>query len=103
SVRWSAELCSDAERTLWGRLAVFRAGFDLEAARYVCGDQTQISFNERMLGLIDKSIISRADKNASTPRFLLLETMRDYAENELTEDELLAEVRLRHAEWYRSR
>lgn len=36
-VDWSYELCSEHERLLWGRLAVFPAGFDLQAAEEVCG------------------------------------------------------------------
>ena len=36
-VDWSYELCTGHERLLWARLAVFPAGFDLQAAEEVCG------------------------------------------------------------------
>jgi non-specific serine/threonine protein kinase len=35
-VDWSHGLCSEAERSLWGRLSVFSGGLDLDAAESVC-------------------------------------------------------------------
>ncbi|WP_113699631.1 LuxR C-terminal-related transcriptional regulator [Nonomuraea lactucae] len=99
---WSFELCSAAERAAWGRLSVFFGTFSLAAAEEVCaGDEIALEEVPGVLAaLADKSILVREEHNAS-PRYRLLETVRQYGRALLagTDEEPL--VRRRHRDHYR--
>jgi predicted ATPase/DNA-binding CsgD family transcriptional regulator len=80
SVDWSHDLLSEAERTLFRRLAVFLGGFTLDAAAQVCADD-EIPTREvfgLLAALVDKSLV-QADDHGSVVRYRLLETIRQYA------------------------
>jgi non-specific serine/threonine protein kinase len=100
SFDWSFELCSPAERRLWPRLAVFAGSFSLDAVAGVCADEDLPA--EGMLdvvaGLVDKSIVLR-EEAAGDVRYRLLETVREYGRQRLSEDALAA-LRRRHRDWY---
>ena len=101
SVDWSHALLSEPERTLFRRLAVFRAGFDLNAAR-VIGDgdpAQQHEVLERLAQLVDKSLVV-AENAGDRTRFRLLETVRHYAMEKLRESGEADEVRTRHRDYY---
>ncbi len=101
SLDWSYDLCSPEERLLWVRLAVFRGGFDLDAAEAVCAEDGLKA--EAVVGLVaalvDKSIVikERADSFA---RYRLLETIRDFGWAKLVETGELTMLRRRHRDWY---
>ena len=61
---WSFQLCSEHERLLWTRLAVFAGGFDLDAFGAVCtgGDLTREHVLEALLGLMDKPIVTQEER-----------------------------------------
>lgn len=80
SVEWSHALLTEPERVLFGRLAVFLGGFDLDAAEAVAGGghvQRYQVLDELTL-LVDKSLVVAADTTGRT-RYRLLETMRQHA------------------------
>jgi len=68
SITWSYDLCSPAGRLLWTRLSVFSGGFSLAAAEAVCGggDLPAADVLETLIGLVDQSIVLRADVTDST-------------------------------------
>jgi predicted ATPase/DNA-binding CsgD family transcriptional regulator len=99
-VQWSYDTLADAERRLLARLAVFRDGFDLAAAEYVAGTDAPPPA-ERTVGLltelVDRSLIQvRHDGDA---RYALLETIRAFAAQRLSEMGDEAITRRRHLEW----
>ncbi len=101
SVDWSHALLSEPERTLFRRLAAFRAGFDLDAAR-VIGDgdpAQQHEVLERLTQLVDKSLVV-AENAGDRTRFRLLETVRHFAMEKLRESGEADEVRTRHRDYY---
>ena len=92
-LEWSHALLSDAERTVFRRLAVFVGGFTLEAAQQVAHDETMDEWQvlDHLGGLVDKSLVV-AD-TGDPPRYGLLETTRAYALERLAaagETELIA-------------
>jgi predicted ATPase/DNA-binding SARP family transcriptional activator len=89
TIAWSHGLLSAEERRAFARLAVFRGGFDLEAAEAVC----DVGF-DLVCALVDKSLLYRADE-----RFSMLETIREYAYERLAGAGEAQEVAHRHAEW----
>ena len=91
TIEWSYELLSSEEKQIFHRLAVFAGSFSVEAAEGVC--ETDL---ETLAALVDKSLLRRTDDG----RFFMLETIREYATDQLrvTGD---AEARFAaHAEWF---
>ncbi|MBT2457442.1 NB-ARC domain-containing protein [Streptomyces sp. ISL-86] len=102
AIGWSHELCEPLERLLWARLSVFTGDFDVAAARAVCaGGPLPPSRVERVLaGLVAKSVVRRSEERGAGARYTMLDTIREYGHDWLTE---LGEVRTvadRHAHWY---
>ncbi|TYK53649.1 AAA family ATPase [Actinomadura decatromicini] len=101
AVDWSHELCSPEERLLWARLSVFADGFDLEAAENVCGGDGLPADHvaDVLTGLVEKSIVQRADRGGEA-RYRMLDTLREYGAERLAG--LGGRDRLRHAcfAWY---
>ncbi|HUK97116.1 MAG TPA: BTAD domain-containing putative transcriptional regulator [Gaiellaceae bacterium] len=91
---WSYRLLSGPERALLARLSVFAGGLTLEAAEAVIGG----SVLDDLAALLDNNLLRRTA--ADTPRFAMLETIREYAAEQL---EASGEHRLyarRHAEHF---
>src|ERR1700744_3829329 len=86
SVDWSHALLSEPERGLFRRLAVFVGGFDLDAAQFVCGgtDVQRYQVLDELTLLVDKSLVI-ADNTTGRTRYRSLQTVRQFAAEELAE------------------
>jgi predicted ATPase len=82
TIQWSYELLEPAEQRLLAALSVFRGGWTLEAAERVCDADLDL-----MQSLVDKSLVRRWDSG----RFGMLETIREFAAEKLTEKDALLE------------
>ena len=85
SIDWSYDLLSPAERALLRRLSVFAGGWTLEAAEAVCGGgeiQATHSIMELLANLVEKSLVLL---DVAGERYHLLETVREYAAEQLAE------------------
>ena len=104
SVDWSHALLTDAERALFRRLAVFMSGFDLEAARAVAvgDDVASHQVLDQLSLLVDKSLVA-TDEVVGRTRYRLLETVRQYAQERLSESGEAQRVRMAHRDHYVSR
>ena len=93
-VDWTYDALSDAERTVFDRLAVFGSSFDLAAAEQVVGTDDTLDV---LTGLVNKSLVV-AERPTGGPAtcYRLLETMRHYARERLAESGQATEVRSRH-------
>lgn len=100
TVEWSYGLLTDEERSLFSRLGVFVGGFDLEAVEEIGrdadhrGQVTQLLFR-----LVDKSLVVANQRRSRPVRFRLLDTLRQFALERLSESEGIADVRQRHG-WH---
>jgi predicted ATPase/DNA-binding CsgD family transcriptional regulator len=101
SVDWSHALLTDPERVLLRRLAVFMGGFDLDAAQAVGGstDVERYQLLDQISLLVDKSLVVAEDARGAM-RYGLLETVRQYALEKLSESGEADEVRARHRDYY---
>src|SRR5579859_1398963 len=98
---WSYELLSPAEQALFRRLGVFVGGFAIEAVAEVCDPDNSLGIDlvRGVESLADKSLVryTRADQD---PRFGLLETIRDYALEQLDAQGEAELLRRRHAAYF---
>ncbi|WP_433315659.1 BTAD domain-containing putative transcriptional regulator [Micromonospora chersina] len=79
-VDWSWELLTDAERTVLRRLSVFSGGASLEAAERVCAGDDVLDL---LTSLTEKSLL--VSEGDGTPRYRMISTIREYAEDRLAE------------------
>jgi len=98
---WSYRLLPEAEQRLLGHLAIFPAGFTLEAAAAVLGD-TDSHVALGISSLVSKSLVT-LDGPETAPRWRLLETIRAYALERMVENNEHAAVASRQAGYCRQR
>jgi tetratricopeptide (TPR) repeat protein len=98
TVAWSYALLNPAEQRLFRRLAVFAGGCTLESAEAVCDTRCDLGLDvlTGLSSLVDKSLLQREDR-AREPRFMMLESIRQYAFERLTESGEAAQTRHSHA------
>ncbi len=103
AIAWSYDLLDGSEKTLFSRLGVFVGGCSLDAAENVCsfGQNESIKLVDILQSLTDKSLIKRAEGERET-RFIMLETIREFALESLAENGEEQTVRQRHANYYHS-
>jgi len=84
-------------------VSVFAGGFDLEAAEVICGPSTSGGQTLDVLSgldeLADQSLVRQVEEHDHV-RFRMLETIREFATEQLVERGEDVEVRRRHAAWF---
>jgi tetratricopeptide (TPR) repeat protein len=101
AIAWSYDLLGEGERRLLWRLAVFVGGCDLEAAESVCGPASELGVDalDGLMSLADQSLVRTLDIDGST-RFWLLDTIREFAAEQLLASGEQAEIERRHTDWF---
>jgi non-specific serine/threonine protein kinase len=99
AIEWSYNLLEPSEQMLLARLGVFAGGCTLELADAVAGEGMAFGESfETLASLVDKSLVRQWDGAEGEPRFGQLETIREYALEQLEKRGELEEMRRRHAE-----
>ena len=96
AVGWSYDLLSDEERNLLLVMSVFAGGFDLGSLCAVAGDIDEVDVLDRLDSLVRKSLVV-ADHSVERTRYSLFETIRQFAEDRLSEAGTLDQMRDLHA------
>lgn len=103
---WSYQLLSLAEQSMLGRLSVFAGAWTLAAAEAVAtsdlDDRDAPGVVETLGSLVDKSLVQVMDDTVGEPRYRLLEMVRQYAFERLTESGEATLIRDRHCDWFLS-
>jgi non-specific serine/threonine protein kinase len=107
TIEWSITLLSEPERTLLRQLAVFAGGWTLEAANAVCvGGEvegadagTGEDLLDLMTRLVDKSLVV-PEWRGRGDRYGMLETLRQFAAEQLEQAGEAAAARGRHAAYF---
>jgi hypothetical protein len=103
AIDWSYQLLDHDEQTALTRLSVFAGGFDLSAAEAVAamGSIEPIDVLDILSRLVSKSLVVAEARDGST-RYRLLETVRDFAWEQLQSGAATDEVGRKHAEYFAS-
>jgi predicted ATPase len=104
AVAWSYDLLDDTERTVLERCSVFAGGFDLQSAGAVAGsdDLDEYVLLDVLDALVRKSLVV-ADRSLRRTRFSMLETIRQFAEEQLGTRGDATEARTAHARHFAGR
>jgi predicted ATPase len=100
TMEWSYSLLNEAEKTLYARLSVFVGGFSLEAAEAVCSAESRFDILEGLTALVNNSLLRQEETADGEPRFGMLETIRTYALERLSEGGEMDSLRARHAQYF---
>lgn len=98
TIDWSYRLLSEQEQTLLRRLSVFSGPWTAEAAEWVCGQD--LDFLDVLRNLVRKSLVQPVEGSAETRLHTLLMPTRQFLQ-ELADPQEQADLRERHADWYR--
>ena len=82
AVQWSYDLLDDGEQALLNQCSVFAGGFDLAAACAVAGSEDEFATLDLLDALVRKSLVV-ADRTSARTRFSMLETIRQFAQEQL--------------------
>jgi predicted ATPase/class 3 adenylate cyclase len=101
AVEWSYQLLDPEERRVLERLSVFAGDFDLSAAQAVASSGSTDPFDvlDILVRLVAKSLVV-ADPKGGVTRYGLLETIREYAWEQLGEHGDIDEVARCHARFF---
>lgn len=102
AVGWSYDLLGEPEKALLNRCAVFAGGFDLGAACAVAGSDDEFATLDLLDALVRKSLLA-ADKTSGRTRFSMLETIRQFAEEQLAASGAADAARTAHARYFAGR
>lgn len=101
TIDWSYRLLPETERRLFGALSVFAAGFDIEAVEHMAAalhldDDPAAS----LANLVDASVVVAHTSDAAAPaRYSMLETIRAFGAERLTESDEREIVEVALVEW----
>jgi predicted ATPase len=101
AVAWSYDHLTDTEKALLERCSVFAGGFGLQSACAVAGfeDGDEYVVLDLLDALVRKSLLV-ADRSSGRTRFSMLETIRQFAEEQLVTGGAAAAVRTAHARYF---
>ena len=99
AVQWSYDLLNDTEKSLLAACSVFAGGFDLAAACAVSGSDDEFFTLDSLDALVRKSLVV-ADRSAGHTRYSMLETIRQFAEEQLAATGEADAVRTAHAHYF---
>lgn len=102
AIDWSYRLLEEPERRLFARLATFAGGGTLEAIEAVCGSDQGNEILDLLSALVNNSMLRRAETPSGEIRFQMLETIREFATEQLEAEPDAADVRARHARHFLS-
>jgi predicted ATPase len=102
TIAWSYHLLQPEEQRLFRWLGVFAGGFTLEAAEAIAGEGHTPSTLVLVAALVDKSLVRPQTAAAAdpAPRFGMLETIREFALEQLAISGEEAAARAAHAHFY---
>ncbi len=109
AIDWSYDLLTAEEQVLLRRLAVFAAGFTLDTIDGICGDDSVAPCGaegrtlDLLSSLVSKSLVVASTLGRTEARYRLLESIRDYALEKMSQAGEVARLRDRHLDLFLAR
>jgi predicted ATPase/Tfp pilus assembly protein PilF len=102
TIEWSYALLDESEQVLFGRLAVFSGGRTLEAIEAICDAEGDLPIDafEGVSSLLDKSLLRQEEGPNGEPRFVMLETVHEFAREKLEQSGEAEEIKRVHAQYF---
>jgi predicted ATPase/class 3 adenylate cyclase len=102
TIEWSHGLLDEGERVLFGRLSVFAGGRTLEAMEAICDSEGELpgSVLDDISVLVDENLLRQEEGVGGEPRFVMLETVHEFAREKLQESGQTEDLRRRHARYF---
>jgi predicted ATPase/Tfp pilus assembly protein PilF len=102
TIEWSFALLDQGEQVLFARLAVFSGGRTLEAIEAICDAEGDLPVDvfEGVSSLLDKSLLRQEEGPGGEPRFVMLETVHEFAREKLQESAEAGEIKRTHTEYF---
>src|SRR5271156_5130513 len=81
AIDWSHDLLNAAEQRLFRRLSAFVGGCTLEGVEAACDTKADLDLGllDGMASMVDKSLLQQVEQANGESRFVMLETIREYA------------------------
>jgi len=93
-------LLDEDEKVLLARLSVFQGGRTLESAEAICAPGLSIPVMDGLESLLNKSLLYQEEGLGGEPRFLMLETIHEYAREKLAESCEAGKLQRKHAAYF---
>jgi predicted ATPase len=89
TIEWSYGLLGEGEKVLFARLSVFAGGRTMEAIEAICDAEGDLPVDvlDGLSSLVDKSLLKQEEGAGGEPRFVMLETIHEFAREKLQESE----------------
>jgi predicted ATPase/DNA-binding XRE family transcriptional regulator len=100
TISWGYDLLSPREQVLFRRLGVFLGGWTLEAAEAVASEEGSPDIVEGLASLVDASLVQVSRGRDGNPRYQMLETVREFALDELEASGEAEVVGRKHATYF---
>ncbi len=100
TIGWSYHLLAPDEQTLFARLAVFGGGATLDGVEAVCNPDGTLDVLAGLESLVAQSLLHAAEGVEEEPRFRMLETIHEYAWEQLEAGGEAETLRQRHATYF---
>jgi|SRR5579859_291702 len=102
TIDWSYGLLTAKQQILFARLGVYVGGWTLEAAAHVCNAAGDLPFDmlDGLQNLLDHCLIRKQMGSEGAPRFSMLETIGEYAQERLEASGEAEAVRRQHAAYF---
>jgi predicted ATPase len=100
TIKWSYDLLDEEEKRFFRLLSIFSGGCTLDAVEAMLKDEETPEVLNAMASLIDKCLLQQVEQDAEMPRFLMLETVREYGLHSLQTHGELETSRDVHAHYY---
>jgi predicted ATPase len=102
AIEWSHALLDEGEKTLFARMTVFSGGRTLDAIEAVCdaGGDLPLDAFEGVSSLLDKSLLRQEEGPEGEPRFVMLETIHEYARERLQDSGEAEEIGRAHIRYF---
>ncbi len=103
TIDWSYQLLSEPEQSLFRGLGVLVGGCTLDAALALSESseaQAHAAVLANLTSLVNQSLLQLTEDSDGQPRYNMLETLREYALERLAEQDELAALQKKHAQFF---